>query len=83
MTKQKKRQKQQMILITKTQKGKQMVIKFLKGKRNRYKVLFGIYISRIPIYPLEEKVTKYQPNIFTINFRYKHNVYSILVNLKK
>ena len=61
-----------------------MVIKFLKGKRNKYKVPFGIYVSRIPIYPLEDgKVTKYQPNIFTINFRYKHNVYSILVNLKK
>ena len=61
-----------------------MAIKFLKGKRNRYKVLFGIYVSKIPIYPLKNgKVAKYQPKIFTINFRYKHNVYSVLVNLKK
>ena len=61
-----------------------MFIKFLKGKRNRYKVPFGIYVSKIPIYPLKgEKVAKYHPNIFTINFRYKHDVYSVLVNLKK
>ena len=60
-----------------------MVIKFLKGKRNRYKVPFGIYVSKIPIYPLKDgKVVKYQPKIFTINLRYKHNVYSVLVNFK-
>jgi len=61
-----------------------MIIKFLKGKRNRYKAPFGIYVSKIPIYPLKDgKVAKYQSKIFTINFRYKRNVYSVLVNLKK
>ena len=50
----------------------------MKGKRNRYKFPIGIYISKIPIYPLNnDKIENYHKNIRTINFRIKRNVYKI------
>jgi hypothetical protein len=61
-----------------------MIIRFNKGKRNRYKFPIGIYISKIPIYPLKNgKVIKYHKKMRTINFKYKHNIYSIFINWKK
>lgn len=57
-----------------------MIIKFNKGKRNHYKFPIGIYISKIPIVPINK--CKYYKKMRTINFRYKHNVYSIFINWK-
>lgn len=54
----------------------------MKGKRNRYKFPIGIYISKIPIYPLNNgKVESYHKNMRTINFRIKRNVYTILIKI--
>jgi hypothetical protein len=59
-----------------------MKIKYMKGKRNRYKFPIGIYISKIPIYPLNnDKVKNYRKNMRTINFRIKRNVYTILIKI--
>ena len=59
-----------------------MKIKYMKGKRNRYKFPIGIYISKIPIYPLNNsKVESYHKNMRTINFRIKRNVYTILIKI--
>jgi hypothetical protein len=59
-----------------------MKIKYMKGKRNRYKFPIGIYISKIPIYPLNnDKVENYRKNMRTINFRIKRNVYTILIKI--
>ena len=61
-----------------------MIIKFLKGKRNHYKFLIGIYVCKLPIYPIiNDKVQEYRKRMRTINFRYKHNVYSIFINWNK
>lgn len=57
-------------------------IKYLKGKRNRYKFPIGIYISKIPIYPLNDgKIENYHKNMRTINFRIKRNVYTIFIKI--
>ena len=54
----------------------------MKGKRNKYKFPIGIYISKIPIYPLNNgKVESYRKNMRTINFRIKRNVYTILIKI--
>ena len=59
-----------------------MKIKYMKGKRNKYKFPIGIYISKIPIYPLNNgKVESYHKNMRTINFRIKRNVYTILIKI--
>ena len=59
-----------------------MKIKYMKGKRNRYKFPIGIYISKIPIYPLNNgKVESYHKNMRTINFRIKRNVYTIFIKI--
>lgn len=50
-----------------------MKIEFIKGKRNHYKFPIGFYICKVNSYN----------NIKTINFRIKHNVYTILINLNK
>ena len=61
-----------------------MIIKFNKGKRNHYKIPIGVYISKIPIYPIKDgKIEKYHQKMRTINFRYKYNVYSIFINWRK
>ena len=54
----------------------------MKGKRNRYKFPIGIYISKIPIYPLKDgKIENYHKNMRTINFRIKRNVYTIFIKI--
>ncbi len=54
----------------------------MKGKRNRYKFPIGIYISKIPIYPLNDgKIENYHKNMRTINFRIKRNVYTIFIKI--
>ena len=54
----------------------------MKGKRNRYKFPIGIYISKIPIYPLNDgKIENYHKNMITINFRIKRNVYTIFIKI--
>ena len=59
-----------------------MKIKYMKSKINRYKFPIGIYISKIPIYPLNGgKIENYHKNIRTINFRIKRNVYTILIKI--
>ena len=58
-----------------------MIIQFLKGKRNHYKYIIGFHISKIEIPPFGNK--KYRKGMRTINFRYKHNVYSIFLNWNK
>ncbi len=59
-----------------------MKIKYMEGKRNRYKFPIGIYISKIPIYPLNDgKIENYHKNMRTINFRIKRNVYTIFIKL--
>lgn len=61
-----------------------MKIKFIKGKRNHYKFPIGIYICKLPIYPLiNNEVQKYHNRMRTINFRYKNNVYGIFINWNK
>lgn len=59
-----------------------MKIIYMKGKRNRYKFPIGIYISKIPIYPLNNgKIENYHKNMRTINFRIKRNIYTILIKI--
>ena len=48
-----------------------MIIGFMRGKRNRYKFLFGFYIKRV------------KKRMRTINFRWKRNVYTIFINFNK
>ena len=61
-----------------------MIIKFIKGRRNRYKFPIEIYVCKIPIYPLvNDKVQEYRKGMRTINFRFKHTVYSIFINWNK
>ena len=55
-----------------------MIIRFKKGKRNRYKFPIGFYIKRIEIHPFGNN--HYKPKMRTINFRYKDNVYCIFIN---
>ena len=64
--------------------GVNMIIKCFKGKRNYYKFPIGIYVCKLPIYPLvNDKVQEYHKGMRTINFRFKNNVYSIFINLNK
>ena len=51
--------------------GEYMIIKFMRGKRNRYKFLFGFYVKRV------------KKRMGTINFRWKRNVYTIFINFNK
>ena len=61
-----------------------MKIKFITGKRNRYKFPIGIYINKLPCYPLVEgKVQKYAKGMRTITFRVNHNIYGIFINWNK
>ena len=55
-----------------------MIVKFNKGFRNKYKFPIGFYICKISKYP---KKNEYRKGIRTINFRYKHRVYSIFINI--
>lgn len=47
-----------------------------------HKFPIGIYISKLPIYPLNDgKIENYHKNIRTINFRIKRNIYAILIKI--
>ena len=55
-------------------------VKFIKGKRNRYKFPIAFYICKIPIYPLVDgNINAYHKGMRTINFRIKRNVYTLFI----
>lgn len=51
-------------------------IKFMKGKRNRYKSLVGFYACKILF-----EDGKYRKGMRTLNFRFKRNVYTIFLKI--